>query len=47
MSDDEITCRTPTEGKQPTRIDRWKFDAVRGEIVQVAGQRPQRLIRTT
>jgi hypothetical protein len=32
---DKIQCRTPTPGKQPTRIDRWKFDAVRRAILAV------------
>ena len=29
MGDDKIVCETPTPGKQPTRIDRWKYLAVR------------------
>jgi hypothetical protein len=32
---DRVECRTPTPGKQPTRIDRWKFDAVRRTILVV------------
>jgi hypothetical protein len=31
----KITCRTPTPGKQPTNIDRWKFDLVRSAILRV------------
>ena len=34
-SRDRIECRTPTPGKQPTRIDRWKFDTVRRAILAV------------
>ncbi|MEL7535522.1 MAG: hypothetical protein AAFZ58_01825 [Pseudomonadota bacterium] len=33
MADERITCRTPTPGKQPCAIPRWKFDAVRGAIL--------------
>jgi hypothetical protein len=33
MTDDRIECRTPTAGKQPTRIERWKFDAMREAIL--------------
>lgn len=32
---DRIECRTPTPGKKPTRIDRWKFDALRRAILEV------------
>jgi hypothetical protein len=32
---DKVECRTPTPGKQPKRIDRWKFDAVRRAILAV------------
>ena len=36
MADDtKVVCRTPTEGKRPTRIDRWKFDTVREAILEV------------
>jgi hypothetical protein len=31
----KVVCRTPTPGKKPTRIDRWKFDAVRTAILKV------------
>ena len=31
----KITCRTPTPGKKPTRIDRWKYEAVRRAIRKV------------
>ena len=36
---DKVECRTPTPGKQPTRIDRWKFDAVRRAILAVLPRR--------
>ena len=28
MATDKVLCQTPTPGKQPTRIDRWKYEAV-------------------
>ena len=33
MGDDKMVCETPTPGKQPTRIDRWKYLAVRRAIL--------------
>jgi hypothetical protein len=33
MNDDKVICRTPTVGKEPTRIDGWKFDTVRRGIL--------------
>lgn len=32
-ADDRVTCRTPKTGGQPTRILRWKFDAMRDAIL--------------
>jgi hypothetical protein len=34
-TDAKILCRTPTPGKAGTRIDRWKYDAVRRAILKV------------
>lgn len=34
-SKETVICRTPTPGKQPTRIDRWKFELVRSAILKV------------
>ena len=34
-TEDKVLCETPTPGKQPTRIDRWKYDLVRSAILQV------------
>lgn len=34
---DKIVCETPTPGKQPTRIDRWKYAAIREAILAVIG----------
>jgi hypothetical protein len=36
---DKVACKTPTPGKQPTRIDRWKYDAVREAILKVIPNR--------
>jgi len=32
---EKAVCETPTPGKQSTRIDRWKYDAVRRAILEV------------
>ena len=34
-SEEKVICRTPTPGKQATRIDAWKFDLVRRAILDV------------
>ena len=31
--EDKVLCETPTPGKKPTRIDRWKYDLVRSTIL--------------
>ena len=34
MTDAEkVVCETPTPGKQPTRIERWKYDLLRSAIL--------------
>ena len=36
MADEKkVVCETPTPGKQPTRIDRWKYDLLRDAILDV------------
>jgi hypothetical protein len=35
LSEDKVTCHTSTPGKQPTRIDVWKYDCVRAAILAV------------
>ncbi|MGB0954270.1 MAG: DUF6958 family protein [Planctomycetota bacterium] len=35
MSEERITCETPTPGKEPTRIAKWKYDLVRAAILKV------------
>ena len=32
-SEEKVLCETPTPGKQPTRIDRWKYDLVHSAIL--------------
>jgi hypothetical protein len=32
---EKVLVETPTPGKQPTRIDRWKYDLVREAILSV------------
>lgn len=34
-NDDKVLCQTPTPGKQPTRIARWKYDLVHSAILAV------------
>jgi len=39
--DDSVVCETPTPGKQPTRIARWKYDRVRAAILDAVPRDPQ------
>lgn len=39
QTNEKIECRTPTSGKKSTRIDAWKFDAVRKAILKVVPKR--------
>lgn len=32
---ENVVCQTPTPGKIPTRIDRWKYELVHAAIVAV------------
>ena len=34
-TDERITCHTPTPGKKPTRIHKWKYDLLRGIILDI------------
>ena len=34
-SEKKIICRTPTPGRAPTNIPKWKYDAVRAAILTV------------
>ena len=33
MEQEKVICNTPTPGKQPTRIDKWKYDIVAKAIL--------------
>ena len=33
-ADERVACETPTPGKQSTRIEKWKYDAVRRAILE-------------
>lgn len=35
---DKVLCQTPNPGKQPTRIDRWKYDLIHSAILAVIHQ---------
>ena len=36
MNDDaRVVCHTPTPGKKPTRIHKWKYDLLRGIILDI------------
>ncbi len=30
---DKILCETPTPGKSPTRIDKWKYDKIKEAVL--------------
>ena len=35
MNDARVVCHTPTPGKKPTRIHKWKYDLLRGIILDI------------
>ena len=35
--EERVVCETPTPGKKPTRIHRWKYDLLRGVILDIVG----------
>ena len=37
---ERITCHTPTPGKKPTRIHKWKYDLLRGIILDILSDNP-------
>ena len=39
-TDERITCHIPTPGKKPTRIHRWKYDLLRGIILDILAGSP-------
>ena len=36
-AEERVVCETPTPGKKPTRIHKWKYDLIRGVILDVVG----------
>ena len=36
-AEERVVCETPTPGKKPTRIHKWKYDLLRGVILDVVG----------
>jgi hypothetical protein len=45
--EDRVSCETPTPGKQPTRILRWKYDAVRRAILKAVPKKGEGLLFKT
>jgi len=44
MTEEKILSRTPTPGKKPVRIDKWKYDAVRRAILKVVPAKGEGLL---
>lgn len=42
--EDKVLCKTPTEGARPTRITRWKYDAVRRAILDSLDEQPDGIL---
>jgi len=40
---DKVLCQTPTPGKRPTRIERWKYDLIHSAILAVIHQNRQEI----
>ena len=38
--EERVICQTPTPGKKPTRIHKWKYDLLRAAIVDIAAGSP-------
>jgi len=38
-ADQKVLCETPTPGRKPTRIHRWKYDLVRKAVLAVIPKR--------
>ena len=36
-SEERVACETPTPGKKPTRIHKWKYDLLRDAILDIVG----------
>ena len=40
-AEERVVCETPTPGKKPTRIHKWKYDLLRGVILDIVGGSPE------
>ena len=38
--EERVVCETPTPGKKPTRIHKWKYDLLRDVILDIVGRTP-------
>jgi hypothetical protein len=41
---ERVSCRTPTPGKQPTSIPRWKFDLLRKHLLALVPTDPSGIL---
>ena len=39
-NEERIVCQTPTPGKKPTRIHKWKYDLLRAIITDIVAGSP-------
>ena len=37
-TEEKVTCETPTPGKKPTSIAKWKYDLIRDAILKILPQ---------
>jgi hypothetical protein len=44
MEQEKVICNTPTPGKQPTRIDKWKYDVVAKAILNALPRKGKGLL---
>ena len=40
-AEERVVCETPTPGKKPTRIHKWKYDLLREVILDIVGGSPE------
>jgi len=40
-ANEKVLCETPTPGRKPTRIDKWKYEAVRRALRRVIPRRKE------
>ena len=44
MDAERVVCNTPTPGKMPTRILRWKYDLIRQVILEIMAEHEDGLL---